>query len=136
MNHKLAFPDSQYDDAQNDGHSEQEKAIGEIHEQEVTQAKTGAVDSGGAEGPIDARSGEMLVPTQFGVFFIYGPPKGGKGFYLGAESPQMLIRSGSGGKADNDPAGGAECYHDQESVLPFPMRNMVPVTHSFGELGG
>ena len=60
---RLLSPDNQYGDGQNDGDGKQEEAIGVIHEQEMTQAKTGAVNSGSSEGPINARSDEVLIPT-------------------------------------------------------------------------
>ena len=50
----LASPDNVYGYCHNSGQSQQEKAIGEIQEHEVTYAKTKAVNSGSAESPIDA----------------------------------------------------------------------------------
>jgi hypothetical protein len=50
----LTSPDNIYGYCHNSGQGQQEKAIGEIQEHEVTYTKTKAVNSGSAEGPIDA----------------------------------------------------------------------------------
>ena len=50
----LASPNNIYGYCHNSGQGQQEKAIGEVQEHEVTYTKTKAVNSGSAEGPIDA----------------------------------------------------------------------------------
>jgi hypothetical protein len=51
---QLVSPNNIYGYCHNSGQGQQEKAIGEIKENEVTYTKTKAVNSGSAEGPIDA----------------------------------------------------------------------------------
>jgi len=50
----LTSPNNIYGYCHNSGQGQQEKAIGEIQEHEVTYTKAKAVNSGSAEGPIDA----------------------------------------------------------------------------------
>jgi hypothetical protein len=78
----------------------------------VTYAKTKAVNSGSAESPIYAGSGEMWIPSQVGIFFKNRSPEGRKRFYLGAKFLQMFLRCRLGEETDYDPGDGTENYHD------------------------
>jgi hypothetical protein len=59
---QLVSPNNIYGYCHDSGQGQQENAIGEIQEHEVTYTKTKTVNSGSAEGPIDAGSGEMWIP--------------------------------------------------------------------------
>ncbi len=118
------------------GCKNQEDSFAEPEKHQVTDTKTETVDCQGTQNPMHDRATETGVPLYVRKFAINGAPESGIGSDFFTKPFEMLLVSRGRQQTNRQPGNRTDTNDYQKAILPVQVRNMIPVTNKFSELGG